>query len=64
MAKFESSKISWEIINNLVDILNKSEGILDNEFHRVYSDIRCHLLAGGTNEILKNGIYKEILKIN
>ena len=38
--------------------------MLDNEFHRVYSDIRCHLIAGGTNEILKNAIFKELIKNN
>lgn len=39
MAKHESSRISWEIINGMIDLLNKSEGLLDNEFHRYYADI-------------------------
>lgn len=60
MAKHESSKISWEIVNKMVPLLTMNEGLLENEFHWAYGDLRAHLIAGGSNEILKLSIFREI----
>ena len=60
MAKYKTTDLALKIVNRLSNMSNFDDFMYNSHFNNIYCDLRAHTIAGGTNEILRLILGKNI----